>query len=72
MLGSASVHAVAKLGIHARNAVGRLDKPLARGVLADTLEQQANRLAHLILIDHLYQLSTVPYRISSERYGTTG
>ena len=58
MLGSASVHAVAKLEIHARNAVGRLDKPLARGVLADTLKQQANRLAHLILIDHLYQLSS--------------
>ena len=56
MLGSVRIHTARELRVHTRHTIGRLDEPLARGVLADTLEQQANRLAHLILIDHVYPL----------------
>ncbi len=46
MLGSASVPAVAKLGLHARNAVGRLDKPHARGVPQHPTANRCNEQPH--------------------------
>lgn len=53
MRGRALIHAARELGVHACNSIGRLEEPFTRRVLANALEQQANRLAHLILIDHV-------------------